>query len=125
LGLFRSPNPLPVLVLQCLFGAASVPLIRRIGARLADEKTARWAALWVALDPALIFFTPQLQTETLFVVMELVFLAALLKSLDEPLSWRHAAIGFWGGLCVLCRSVFGAYPAFLFFALWKTKGFAR
>ena len=125
LGLFRSPNALPVLVLQCLFGAASVPLIRRIAVRLTDEKTARWAALWVALDPALIFFTPQLQTETLFVAMELVFFAALLKSLDEPLSWRHSALGFWGGLCVLCRSVFGAYPAFLFFALWKAKGFNR
>jgi 4-amino-4-deoxy-L-arabinose transferase-like glycosyltransferase len=125
LGVFRSPNPLPVLMLQCLFGAACVPLIRRIAAALTDEKTARWAALWVALDPALIIFTPQLQTETLFVVMELVFFYFLLKSVDKPLSWRHAILGFWGGLCVLCRSVFGAYPAFLFFVLWKTKGFAR
>ena len=125
LGPFRSPNPLPVLVLQCLLGAASVPLLRRIGARLTDEKTARWAALWIAVDPALIFFTPQLQTETLFVVMELAFFYALLKSLDEPLSWRHAALGAWGGLCALCRSVFAAYPAFLFLALWRTKGFVR
>jgi 4-amino-4-deoxy-L-arabinose transferase-like glycosyltransferase len=125
LGVFHSANPLPILVLQCLLGAACVPLIRRIAARLTDEKTARWAALWVALDPALLFFTPQLQTETLFVAMEVVFFAGLLKILDEPLSWRAAALGVWGGLCVLCRSVFGAYPAFLFFALWKTRGFVR
>jgi 4-amino-4-deoxy-L-arabinose transferase-like glycosyltransferase len=125
LWVFRSPNPLPVLGLQCLLGAACVPLIRRIAERLTDEKTARWAALWVALDPALIFFTPQLQTETFFVFLELVFFFYLLKAVEKPLSWRLVALGVWGGLCALCRSVFGAYPAFLFFALWRTKGFAR
>jgi 4-amino-4-deoxy-L-arabinose transferase-like glycosyltransferase len=125
LGLFHSSNPLPVLVLQCLFGAVCVVLIRRIGARLADEKTARLAALWAALDPALIFFSPQLQTETLFVAMEVVFFFYLLRFIEEPLSWRLPVLGFWGGLCALCRSVFGAYPAFLFFALWRTKGFFK
>jgi 4-amino-4-deoxy-L-arabinose transferase-like glycosyltransferase len=125
LGLFRSPNPLSALVLQCVLGAGSVVLLRRVAERLTDAKTARWAALWVALDPALVFFTPQLQTETLFVAMELVFFAGLLKTLDEPPSWRLVAVGFWGGLCALCRSVFGAYPGILFFALWRTKGFSR
>lgn len=125
LGAFRSPNPLPALILQCLLGAACVVLVRRVGARLADEGTARLAALWTAVDPALIFFTPQLQTETLFVAMEVVFFAVLLKLLDEPPSWRLPVLGVWGGLCALCRSVFGAYPAFLFFALWRTKGFSR
>lgn len=125
LAVFRSPNPLPVLAAQCLLGAATAVLVRRIGARLTDEKTARLAALWVAFDPALLFFTPQLQTETLFVAMEVAFFAGLLKVLDEPLSWRVAALGLWGGLCVLCRSVFGAYPAFLFLALWRGRGFSR
>ena len=125
LGLFRSPNPLPVRLLQCLLGAAAIPLVRWIGERLSDEKTARLAALWVACDPALIFFTPHLQTETLFVSMELVFFAVLLWALEKPLSWRLVALGVWGGLCALCRSVFGAYPIFLFFALWRTKGWAR
>ncbi|MFI5362972.1 MAG: glycosyltransferase family 39 protein [Elusimicrobiota bacterium] len=125
LGLFRSPNPLPVLVLQCLFGAACVPLLRRLGARLVDEPTSRRAALLLAVDPALIFFAPLLQTETFFIILELGFFFFLLKLLDEPLSWRHAALGLWGGLCALCRSVFGAYPAFLFLALWRTRGFGR
>jgi len=125
LGVFRSPNPLSVLVLQCLLGAACVPAVRRMARGLADEPIARLAALWVAVDPALIFFTPQLQTETLFVAMELAFFIYLLKLVDEPLSWRQAALGVWGGLCVLCRSVFGAYPAILFLALWRLRGFAR
>jgi Dolichyl-phosphate-mannose-protein mannosyltransferase len=125
LGLFRSPSALPVLILQCLLGAGSVVLLRRLAERLTDVKTARWAALWVAVDPALLFFTPQLQTETLFVAMELVFFSFLIELLDEPLSWRLVVLGFWGGLCALCRSVLGAYPAVLFLALWKTKGFSR
>jgi hypothetical protein len=125
LGLFHSPNPLPVLILQCLLGAGSAVLVRRLGARLIDEKTARWAALWVAVDPALIFIAPQLQTETFFIAMMLAFFYGLLNCADEPLSWRVALLGLWGGLCGLCRSVFSAYPAFLFFALWRTKGFVR
>lgn len=126
LGFFRSPNPLPVLLLQCVLGAACVPLTRRIGARLGvQDATARLAALWVGLDPGLIFFTPQLQTETLFIVMMLSFFLRLCALWDEPLSWRHAALGLWGGLCVTCRSVFGAFPAFLFCAIWRSKGFFR
>ena len=125
LGLSRSSNPLPILILQCLLGAGSVLLVRRIGMRLVDDYTARLAALWVALDPALIFFTPHLQTETVFVVMELVFFWGLFVLWDKPLSGRVVALGLWGGLCVLCRSMFGAYPAFLFLALWRAQGLKR
>ncbi len=125
LGLFRSPNPLPVLLLQCLAGAGSVLLVRRLGERLADIETARLAALWVALDPALIFFTPHLQTETLFIAMTLLFFVGLLKEWDRPLSGRLVLLGLWGGLCVLCRSVLGGYPAFLFLALWRAQGLRR
>ncbi len=125
LGLFRSPNPLPVLVLQCLAGAGSAVLVRLIGERLTDEKTARLASVWVAVDPALIFFTPHLQTETIFIAMELLFFLGLLHEWNRPLSGRLVALGLWGGLCVLCRSVLGGYPAFLFLALWRGRGLRR
>lgn len=126
LGLFRSPNPLPVLLLQCVLGAACVPLTRLIGARLGvPGAAARLAALWVALDPGLIFFTPQLGTETMFIAMELVFFVLLLSELERPLSGRLAALGLWGGLTVLCRSVIGGYPAFLFLVLWRARGLAH
>ncbi len=126
LGLFRSPNPLPVLLLQCALGAACAPLTRRLGARLGvAEATARLAALWVALDPGLIFFTPQLGTETMFIAMELLFFVWLLDELKRPLSGRLVVLGLWGGLCALCRSVIGGYPAFLFLALWRTRGVTR
>ena len=126
LGLFRSSSPLPVLLLQCALGAACVPLTRRLGARLGvHEATARLAALWVALDPGLIFFTPQLGAETLFIAMELVFFVLLVGELKRPLSARLAGLGVWGGLSVLCRSVIGGYPAFLFLVLWRARGLVR
>ena len=125
LKLFGRPDPAPVLFLHCLLGAALAPLVRRAAATLVDDRTARLAAIWTVLDPPLLFFTPQLQTETLFVFMELVFFVGLFKLWDRPLSWRIAALGAWGGLCALCRSVFGAFPAFLFLALWRAKGLGR
>lgn len=125
LGLLGTSSPLPVLFLQVFLGAGAVLFVRRIGSFLVDEKIARLAALWFALDPAAIFFTPQLQTETLFIAMMLAFFFGLFALWDKPLSWRHAALGLCGGLCVSCRSVFGAFPAFLFFAIWRSKGFLR
>jgi hypothetical protein len=126
LALFRSPNQIPVLVLQCALGAACVPLTLRLGRRLGvDEATARLAALWVALDPGLIFFTPQLATETMFIAMEVAFFVWLLGELQRPLSGRLVGAGIWGGLTAMCRSVFGGYPAFLFLVLWRGRGFAK
>lgn len=125
LGLLGTSSQLPILFLNVFLGAGSVLLARRIGAFLLDDKTARLAALGLALDPAVIFFTPQLQTETLFIAMMLAFFLGLFALWDKPLSWRHAALGLWGGLCVTCRSVFGAFPVFLFFVIWRAKGFAR
>jgi len=125
LGALKTSSQLPILLFNTLVGSASVLLVRRAGALLLDDKAARLAALWLALDPAVIFFTPQLQTETLYIGMILAFFWALFALWNEPLSWRHAALGLWGGLTVSCRSVFGGFPAFLFFALWRAKGFAR
>ena len=118
-------SQLPILFLHVILGAGTVLLARRVGTFLVDDKTARLATLWLALDPAVIFFTPQLQTETLFIAMMMVFFLGLFSLWDKPLSWRHAALGLWGGLCISCRSVFGAFPAFLFFAIWRAKGFLR
>ena len=100
-------------------------MIYQVGTRLAEEKAARLAALWVAIDPGLIFFTPQLGTETMFITMELAFFVWLLCELNRPLSVRLVGLGLWGGLMTLCRSMIGAYPAFLFLVLWRSRGFAR
>ncbi|UPT73860.1 MAG: glycosyltransferase family 39 protein [Elusimicrobiota bacterium] len=126
LGLFRSPNPLPVLLLQCVLGAACVPLTRLLGERLgAGPKASRLAALWIAVDPGLLFYTPQLGTEALFVFMELVLFVFLYAELDSKPGVALAGVGVWGGLTALCRSVIGGYPAFLFLVLWRARGLAK
>ncbi len=119
---FRGPNPVPVLVVQCLLSAAVPFFIYRLGVRLASQRVGRMAAVWVALDPGLVFFAPQLQTETLFIAMECLFFCWLYRSLDEagsPASF--VGLGFLGGACSLCRSVFAAYPAVLLPAVWMTR----
>jgi hypothetical protein len=57
--------------------------------------------------------------------MELLFFWGLLALRDEERSPWVAALGVLGGLTALCRSVFGAYPAFLFLALWRERGLKR
>lgn len=125
LGVLGTASQMPVLIVQVILGAGSVVLLRRVGGYLLDEKTARLAAIWLALDPAVIFFTPQLQTETLFIAMILAFFWGLFHLWNRPFTWRHLALGLWGGLCVSCRSVFGAFPGLLFFVLWRAQGFTR
>jgi 4-amino-4-deoxy-L-arabinose transferase-like glycosyltransferase len=124
LGLFRGPNPAPILVLQMFLSAAICPLTFWLGTRLASENVGRMAALWVAFDPELIFFSPQLQTETLFLFMEMSFFVWLYDVIknDNSTRWNWFGLGILGGLSALCRSVFVAYPVFLVIALWKMKG---
>lgn len=129
LWLFRTRDPLPVLVLQTVVSAAVPVVLRRLGGRLAGERAARLAAVWAALDPALIFFTPQLQTEPLFVFMEMGFFLWLYRCLPQgganPSAASFLGLGLWGGLSSLCRSVFAAYPAALGPALWAMLGARR
>lgn len=122
LGLFQSPNPVTVLILQCLLGALTVPLTYDIGRSLSEDRAARVAGWIVAFDPGLIFYAPQLASETLFIAMHAAFFALLLRELKRPVSANTAAVGLWGGLTALCRSVVGGYPAFLFVGLWRARG---
>ena len=127
LYIFRSPEPGPVLLLQALLSSLSPLLVLRLGRRLLSERAARLAALWTALDPGLIYFAPQLGTETLFVFMELGFFVWLYRWLDSrrenagELGW----VALLGALASLCRSVFAAYPVFLGLALLRTRGWRK
>ncbi len=130
LKIFRGPAPLPVLLgtsfplpvlcAQTALSAGVAPLVYALAGRLTSERAARLAALWVAADPTLIVFAPQLQSETLFIVMEVLFFCWLYRRLlDEPRAGEYCGLGFLGGLISLCRSEFAAFPPFLFLALWR------
>ncbi|HVE13896.1 MAG TPA: glycosyltransferase family 39 protein [Elusimicrobiota bacterium] len=113
-GFLRTPNPLPVLLLQAFLSAWTCLLLWRLAERLRIPGAGRWAALWAAVDPALVFYAPQLQTETLFAVLELGFFLSLYEAVDGGSPF---VAGLLGSLASLCRSVFAAYPVFLIPAL--------
>lgn len=122
LWLFRDPSPWPVLLLQCLASAAVPVLVHRLGGRLCPGRPARLAALWTALDPGLVFYTPQLQTETGFILIEMLFFAGLYRLLDGDGRRGWLWLGLLGGLASLWRSVFAAYPAALVYVLRRRLG---
>jgi len=127
LGVLRTCDPTAILVLQAILSAASCVLLLRLARRLGDLRVGALAAFWMALDPALIFYAPQLQSETLFVVLELGFFLTLYWSLEPGLdsSSRALAAGLLGAAASLCRSVFAAYPIFLVPAVWTMLGVRR
>lgn len=106
--IFRHARDWAVPALQCLLSAASPLLLYRWSQSRANRQTARIAALWMALDPALIFFAPQYQSETLFVFLILCFFVAW--------DFESFSAGILGAAASLCRGVFLAYAPFL--ALW-------
>src|SRR5262249_33428924 len=71
-SLFGSAKDWAVPLLQSLISAASPLLLLSWARRRLPEKQARLAAAWMAVDPGLLFFAPQLQTETLYVFLTLL-----------------------------------------------------
>lgn len=123
---FRGPHPLPVLLVQVFLSSLAPVFVQRLGEKIGTPRVGRLAALWTALDPALVFFTPQLQSETLFVFMELLFFVRLYRCLEPGVRpWPWLGLGIWGGLCALCRSVFAAYPVALCPWLFWSLGWRR
>ena len=126
MGPLGRPETRHIMVLQCALGAAAAPLIWSIGSRLAGEAEARLAAVLVALDPMLVSFAPQIQSETVFLVLELLFFAGLYRLLERKSSGAAwLALGLTGSAAILCRGVLAAYPAILFPALVLRDGWRK
>jgi 4-amino-4-deoxy-L-arabinose transferase-like glycosyltransferase len=106
-------------VLQCLISAACAPLLYVWAKKLGSETAARVAAVWLAVDPGLIFFAPQLQSETLFIFLSLGFFVLLYAALElkKEEASRGFAVGVAGAVASLCRGVMMAYSPFLALAL--------
>jgi len=65
------------------------------------------------LDPALVFFAPQYETETLFVFLVLLFIWQLEVALETDNLPQAVVAGIAGAAASLCRGVFLAYAPFL------------
>jgi hypothetical protein len=89
--------------------------------RAGSRELGRLAGLWCAFDPLLIFFAPQLQSEPFFLFLELAFFLGLQKLGDRPAALGALALGFFGGVLNLTRSVLLFFPVFFFGALKLTR----
>ena len=121
-ALVRSPSYLAVQLVNVLLGAGGAALFAVWARRHLLLAAARVAAVWLALDPLLVYFSPQLQSEPLF----LFFLALFFLGVDvvgrEPGKAGAALLGLFGGVLTLTRSVVAVYPAFLAAAaLWSRR----
>lgn len=109
----RAPSHLAVQVVNVFLGTAAVLLFALWARRVLSPSASRLAALWLALDPLLGYFSVQLQSEPLFMAMLGVFFLGL-ESAGHPLSPKRAfALGVLGGVMSLTRSVTLLFPAFL------------
>jgi len=107
--------------LQVLLALASVMLMYRIAAQVADRRTGVVAAWLYAVHPTLAYFTGTLWSEVVYSFLLLAGVAALLWAREGPWA-RGLAPGVLVGLCVLFRGV-ATYmvPIFALAALWPVR----
>jgi 4-amino-4-deoxy-L-arabinose transferase-like glycosyltransferase len=104
---------------QALLGALLVPLTWALARRIGfAEKTARWAAGFIAAWPLLIAYTLGLATENLFVVLLALGLVLLLRARDVGRARDHALAGIVLGLAALTRSIVSAFVPLVALWLW-------
>jgi 4-amino-4-deoxy-L-arabinose transferase-like glycosyltransferase len=114
---------------QAFLGALLAPLTwalaQRVGLR---EKTARWAAGFIAGFPLLIAYTLGLATENLFVVLLALGLVLLLRAQDTGRVRDHIPAGLVLGLAALTRSVVSTFVPLAALWLWwtaRSRSFSR
>jgi 4-amino-4-deoxy-L-arabinose transferase-like glycosyltransferase len=102
-------------LVQALLGGIAVGAVVVAGARLGGPRVAWAAGLLVALWPNLVIHTSAMLSETLFIALFTVTLAALLHVSDRERWWSPALLvaGLGLGACTLVRpqSTFLALPA--------------
>lgn len=123
-GLFaavRAPSFLAVQAVNVLLGAAGAALFALWARRRLPPAAAAAAGVWLALDPLLVYFSPQLQSEPLFVLLLALFFLGLDAAGPAPRPADAFGLGLLGGVMTLTRSVTVVYPAFLVAAVLAAR----
>jgi 4-amino-4-deoxy-L-arabinose transferase-like glycosyltransferase len=90
-------------LVDILYGTASLVLIFLIGRRMFSERVGLMAATALAVWPAALVLTGSLLTETLYVMLELLFVWLCLRTSDRPTAARFALAGLCAGVATLTR----------------------
>jgi 4-amino-4-deoxy-L-arabinose transferase-like glycosyltransferase len=106
-----------------LYGTLSLVLLFLIGRRIFNERVGLMATAALAVWPQAILLTAGLMTETLFLMLELLFVWFCLRAGDRPTLARFAAAGLCAGLATLTRPNLLALLPFL--PLWSAVVFRR
>ena len=86
-----------------LYGTVSLFLLFLIGRKIFNERVGLIAAAALAIWPAALALTGSLMTETLYVMLELIFVWLCLRAGDRPTWGRFIAAGLCAGLATLTR----------------------
>jgi 4-amino-4-deoxy-L-arabinose transferase-like glycosyltransferase len=98
---------------QILLAVATMAVVYLLGARMYDERTARYAAAASWLYPSLVFFNFLILTETLFTLLLLTFVLLTVWLVQTPRSGTALICGVALGLAALTRSVLWPVPLVL------------
>ena len=110
------------LLLQCAIGACVPLLTAALGAAMFGASIGQVAALLVAIDPLLIFFSGYLLTETTFCVALLAALAVTAEWVKTPRPGRALGAGLLWGIAALTRPTALALPAVMAAWAWVPLG---
>jgi 4-amino-4-deoxy-L-arabinose transferase-like glycosyltransferase len=106
-----------------LYGTLSLLLLFLIGRRMFNERVGLLATAALAVWPQAILLTAGLMTETLFLMLELLFVWLCLRAGDRPTLARFAAAGLCAGLATLTRP--NLLPLLPLLPLWSAVVFRR
>lgn len=115
--LMGNANEIVIAGINILCSSLSCLLLSRWTYAMADRRTSLIAGIWMAVSPSLIAFSFVLQSETLFILLLLIFIIWITER------WRTASLieVFCGGVFTsvvnLTRSIFVVYAPLLFLTL--------
>jgi 4-amino-4-deoxy-L-arabinose transferase-like glycosyltransferase len=110
------PSPWPWQLAQCVCGAATCALVLSMARRYASRAGAVAAAVVCAAHPTLILYAARPLTETLYILLLLLFVRAL-----SAAPWRGWKVGLLFGLQLLTKATaFLHVPAFVV-AGWRAR----
>ena len=128
-GVGTTASAIAIMLLQALFGMATVLVIMHVARRVFGTRTANLAgAIW-ALSPALLWLPTFYWESSLSILFLISVIALALRCVDQPSISRWSAIGLASGVALLVNpSLSLALTAIFFWTLWsthKSRLFAR
>lgn len=107
---------LPARVGLLILSSLSCVFVYVLGRRLVGETGSWFAGLGTAVYPRLIYYSPMLSTETLYIFLLLLVTVLLYRSAERMGWWNWVVTGVVFSMAVLTRSVLGAFLPVL--VLW-------